>query len=147
VNNRTFPHYGSSKSGWREWRNYSLSHVASSTIWLLHWILKNLIMLHLVTWLFWSKTLIGCLEYVKSASSGGTSDNSTSTGGFKHFFSWDTWKMSWTPTNDSGNSNLYTTVPHFSRRGMVWCNEVIASRSPQTSLHPSLLIPLGTHDL
>jgi hypothetical protein len=32
--------------------------------------------------------------YVKSVSSGATSGNTISTGGFKHFFSRDTWKMS-----------------------------------------------------
>jgi hypothetical protein len=31
--------------------------------------------------------------------------------------------------------------------GMVQCNEVIASLSLQTSLCPSLVKPLGTHDL
>jgi hypothetical protein len=31
--------------------------------------------------------------------------------------------------------------------GMVWCNEVIASLSPQTSLRYSLVKHLGTHDL
>jgi hypothetical protein len=41
ANSRTFPHYGSMKSGWREWRKSSLSHVASSVVWLLHWILKT----------------------------------------------------------------------------------------------------------
>jgi hypothetical protein len=30
---------------------------------------------------------------------------------------------------------------------MVQCNEVITSLLPQTSLHPSLVKPLGTHDL
>jgi hypothetical protein len=49
ANNQTFPHYGTSKSGWRERRKSSLSHGASSTVWLLHWILTNLIVLHLVT--------------------------------------------------------------------------------------------------
>jgi hypothetical protein len=34
------------------------------------------------------------LGYVKSASSGATSGNTTSTGAFKHFFSYDMWKIS-----------------------------------------------------
>jgi hypothetical protein len=34
------------------------------------------------------------LGYVKFASSGATSGNTTSTDAFKHFFSYDTWKMS-----------------------------------------------------
>jgi hypothetical protein len=32
ANSRTFPLYGNSKSGWREWRNSSLCHIASSFI-------------------------------------------------------------------------------------------------------------------
>jgi hypothetical protein len=48
VNNYTIPHYGKTRSGWQEWRKSSLSQVASSE-WLLHCILKNLIVLHLVT--------------------------------------------------------------------------------------------------
>jgi hypothetical protein len=38
-NSRTFPLYGNSKSGWRERRKSPLSHVASSFVWLLYWIL------------------------------------------------------------------------------------------------------------
>jgi hypothetical protein len=49
TNNRPFPHYGKTKSGWREWRKSSLSQVASSSEWLLHCTLKNLIVLRLVT--------------------------------------------------------------------------------------------------
>jgi hypothetical protein len=41
VNSRTFSHYGNIKSGWREQRKSSLSQVASSSMWLLHCILKN----------------------------------------------------------------------------------------------------------
>jgi hypothetical protein len=44
-----FPHYGNTKSGWQERRKSSLSQVASSLEWLLHCILKNLIVLCLVT--------------------------------------------------------------------------------------------------
>jgi hypothetical protein len=43
-----------------------------------------------------------------------------------------------------------TCMPQFHTSqewGMVWCNEVIASLSPQTSLRPSLVKPLATHDL
>jgi hypothetical protein len=40
---------GDSNSGWRERRKSSLSKVASSSDWLFHWILKNLIVLCLVT--------------------------------------------------------------------------------------------------
>jgi hypothetical protein len=47
-----FPHYSSSKSGWQEWMKSSLFHVASSTILLLRWILKNLPIFCLVAQLF-----------------------------------------------------------------------------------------------
>jgi hypothetical protein len=43
--------------------------------------------------IFWSRILIGCSGYVKSTLSGVTSGNLTSTGAFKHFFSYDMWKM------------------------------------------------------
>jgi hypothetical protein len=79
ANSRTLPHYGNSKPEWREWRKSSLSHVASSTVWFLPWTLQNLIVLRLVTQLFWSKILIGCSGYVRSALSGATSGNTTST--------------------------------------------------------------------
>jgi hypothetical protein len=49
VNNCTIPHYGKMKSEWREQRKSSLFHVASSSEWLLHYILKNLIVLRLMT--------------------------------------------------------------------------------------------------
>jgi hypothetical protein len=49
VNNYTIPHYGKMKSRWQKWRKSSLSQVASPSEWLLHCILKNLIVLHLVT--------------------------------------------------------------------------------------------------
>jgi hypothetical protein len=49
ANNRTFPHYGNMKSNWRERRKSSLSQVASSSVWLLHCIMKNLMVLRLVT--------------------------------------------------------------------------------------------------
>jgi hypothetical protein len=124
-----------------------LSHVTSSMVWLLHWILKNLIVLHLVTRLFWSNILIGCSGYVKSASSGATSGNTTFTGAFKHFFSCDMWKMSWTPANDYGNSSLYATVPHLWRMGNGLMYRGDSFPFNQTSSHPSLAKPLGTHDL
>jgi hypothetical protein len=44
--------YGKVKSGWRELRNSSLSQVASSSVWLQHCTLKNMIVLHRVTWSF-----------------------------------------------------------------------------------------------
>jgi hypothetical protein len=94
TNNHTFPHYGKKKPGWWGQRKSSLSHVASSSVWLLHCTLKNLIILHLVTWSFWSKALMGCSGYDKSSLSGVTSGNTTSIGAFKHFFNCDTWKMS-----------------------------------------------------
>jgi hypothetical protein len=106
ANSHTFPYYGNTKFGWREWRKSSLSQVASCSVWLFHWTLKNLMVLRLMTWSFWSKTLIGCLGYVKSASSGATCGSTTSMGAFKHFFSYDTWKISWTPVNNGVNSNL-----------------------------------------
>jgi hypothetical protein len=111
------PNYGKAKSGWHEWKNSSLSQVASSLVWLLHCTLKNLIVLHCVMQSFGSKILTGCSGYIKSASSGATSGNTTSTGAFKHLFSCDTWKITWTPANDGGNSNLYATFPHFQRMG------------------------------
>jgi hypothetical protein len=49
VNNYTIPHYGKTKSEWQERRKFSLSQVAASSEWLLHCILKNLIVLCLVT--------------------------------------------------------------------------------------------------
>jgi hypothetical protein len=49
VNNYTIPQYGKTKSGWREQRKSSLSQFASFSEWWLHCILKNLIVLHLVT--------------------------------------------------------------------------------------------------
>jgi hypothetical protein len=52
-----------------------------------------------VTRSFWSKILTGYSGYVKSASSGATYSNIRFTGAFKHFFSYDTWNISWTPTN------------------------------------------------
>jgi hypothetical protein len=61
--------------------------------------------------------LIGCLGYDKSASSGVTSGNTTSTGAFKHFFNCDMWKMSRTLAKDGDRSHLYATVPYFSRMG------------------------------
>ncbi len=85
TNIHIFPYYGNTKSGLREWRKSSLSQVASSSEWSFHCILKNLIVLRLMTRCFWSKTLIRCLGYDKSASSGVTSGNMTSTGAFKHF--------------------------------------------------------------
>jgi hypothetical protein len=115
ANSRTHPNYGKAKSRWRDQRKSSLSQVASSLVWLLHYILKNLIVLFRVTRSFWSKILTGCSGYVKSVSSGATSGNTTSTGVFKHFFSYDTWKISWSPANDGGSSNLNATFPHFSR--------------------------------
>jgi hypothetical protein len=105
VNSQTFSHYDNTKSGWPEWRKSLLSQVASSLVWLLHCILKNLIVLRLVTCPFWSKTLIGCSGYDKLASRGVTSSNTTSTCSFKHFFNCDMWKMSWTPAKDGGRSS------------------------------------------
>jgi hypothetical protein len=49
VNNYTIPHYGKTRSGWRERRKSSLSQVASSSEWLLHCIVKNLIVFLLMT--------------------------------------------------------------------------------------------------
>jgi hypothetical protein len=49
VNNYTIPHYGKAKSRWEEQMKSLLFHVASSSEWLLHCILKNLIVLCLVT--------------------------------------------------------------------------------------------------
>jgi hypothetical protein len=49
VNKNTTPHYNRTKSRWRERRMSSLSQVASSSEWLLHCILKNLIVLRIVT--------------------------------------------------------------------------------------------------
>jgi hypothetical protein len=49
MNSRTLPHYGNTKYGCRELRKSSLSQVASSSLRLLHCILKNLILLRLVT--------------------------------------------------------------------------------------------------
>jgi hypothetical protein len=112
ANSRTHPVYGKVKSGWHDRRKSSLSPVASSSVWLLHCTLRNLIILRCVTWSFWSKILIGCSGYVKSTSSGATSSNTTSTGAFIHFFSCDTWKMSCTLAIDDGSSSLYTTFAH-----------------------------------
>jgi hypothetical protein len=106
MNSHTFPHCGNTKSGWRQWRKSSLSQVASSSVWLLHCIMKNFMGLHLVTQSFWSRTLIGCPGFDKSASSGVTSGNTMSMGVFKHFFNCDTWRMLWTPSKDGGRSNL-----------------------------------------
>jgi hypothetical protein len=106
VNNRTFPHYGKTKAGWWEWRKSLLSKVASSSVWLHHCTLKNLIVLLLVTRSLRSKTFMGCSGYDKSASSSVTLGNTTCTGAFKHFFSCNTWKMSWTPAKEGGRSNL-----------------------------------------
>jgi hypothetical protein len=117
ANSHTHPNYGKAKSGWRERRNSSLFEVASSSVWLLHCTLKNLIVLRRVTRSFWSKILTRCSGYVKLASSGATSDSTTFTGAFKHFFNCDTWKISWTHAINGGNSNLYATFPHFSRIG------------------------------
>jgi hypothetical protein len=117
ANCRTHPNYGKAKSGWHERRKSSLSQVASSSVWLLQCTLKNLIVLHWVTRLFWSKISTRCSGFVKSASNGATSYNMASMCAFKHFFSSDTWKISWTTTNGDGNSNLYATFPHFSRMG------------------------------
>jgi hypothetical protein len=145
VNSRTFPHYGSSKFWRRERRKLSLSHVTSFAVWLLHWILKNLIVLRLVTRLYWSKILIGCSGYVKSASSGVTSSSTTSTvllgtfvtcGRCHELLPW----MTVTLTCMSRS--------HISQGwGIVWCSEVLVFISPQTSSHPSLAKPLSTHDL
>jgi hypothetical protein len=49
VNSHTFPHYGNTKYRWREQRKSSLSQGASSSVWLLHYILKNLIVLRVMT--------------------------------------------------------------------------------------------------
>jgi hypothetical protein len=68
-----FPHYGNTKSGWREWWKSLLFQVAFSSEWWLHCILKNLIVLRLVTQSFWSKNLIECSGYDNSALSGVTS--------------------------------------------------------------------------
>jgi hypothetical protein len=106
VNSRIFPHYGNTKSKWQERRKSSLSHVASSLVWLLHFILKNLIVLRLMTRSFWSKTLIGCSGYDKSASSGVTLGNTMSMGVFKHYFNCDMWKISWTPAKDGSTLSL-----------------------------------------
>jgi hypothetical protein len=113
ADKRTCLPYGNSMSRWHEWRKSSFSHVASSLVWLLHCTLKDLIILHLVTGSIWSKMLTGCSRYVKSASRGVTSGNTTSTGALKNFFSCDMWKILWTLANDGRNSNLYATFPHF----------------------------------
>jgi hypothetical protein len=68
VNSHTFHHYGNMKSEWWEWRKSSLSRVASSLVWLLHCILKNLMILCLMTRSFWSKFFIGCLGYDRSGN-------------------------------------------------------------------------------
>jgi hypothetical protein len=52
VKSRTHPNCGKTKAGWRERRNSSLSHVASSSVWLVHCILNYLIVLCHVTWSF-----------------------------------------------------------------------------------------------
>jgi hypothetical protein len=50
--------------------------------------------LRLVTLSFQSRILIGDSGYVKSALSGATSGNTTSTYAFRLFFNCDTWKIS-----------------------------------------------------
>jgi hypothetical protein len=117
ANSHTHPNYGKAKSGWCDRRKSSLSQVASSSVCLLHCILKNLIVLRRVTRSFWSKVLTKCSGYVKSASSGATFSNAPSMCAFKHFFSYDTWKILWTPANDGVSPNLYAMFPHFSRMG------------------------------
>jgi hypothetical protein len=79
VNSRIFPHYDNIKSEWREQRKSLFFQVASSSVWLLHYILKNLMVLRLVAQSFRFKILIGCLGYDKSTSSDITSTNTTST--------------------------------------------------------------------
>jgi hypothetical protein len=133
-----FPQYDNAKPGWREWRKSFLSHIASSSVWLLHWVLKNLIALRLVTCSFWSRILIRCTGYVKLVSSDATLGNATSTDAFKHFFSCDAWDISLIPVNDGGNSSLYATFQ---------CSEVTTFPSSQTSSLPSWVKPLGIHDL
>jgi hypothetical protein len=48
MNSRTFPHYGNTKSRWRERRKSTISQITSYSVWLLQWMLKNLMVLCLV---------------------------------------------------------------------------------------------------
>jgi hypothetical protein len=145
--NRTFPHFGNTKSGWRERKMSSLSLVASSSEWLLYYILKNLIVLRLVTWSFWSKTLIGCSGYDKSASNVVTSGNMMSTSAFKHFFS---------VARGRCHELLLRTVAGSACKpqshtswgwGTVRCSKALTFLSPQTSSRPSYARPSNIHDL
>jgi hypothetical protein len=39
----------------------------------------------------------------------------TSAGGFRHFFSWDTWNTLCTPAKDGGSSKWYATAPSLAK--------------------------------
>jgi hypothetical protein len=108
--------------------------------------LKNLVVLHHVTRSFWSKILTGCSGYIKSALSSATSGNTTSTGAFIHFFSYDTWKVSCTPTNNGGSSSLYA-MSHISQGWeTVQCSKVLVFLSFRIFSCPSWVKPWDTHD-
>jgi hypothetical protein len=144
MNNQTISHYGNTKFGWRERRKSSLSPVASFSEWLLHYILKNLIVLCLVTQSFRSKTLIGCSGY-KSASNGVTSGNTTSTGAFNSSVATRgrchelQLKMVAGPASKPQS--------HTSRGwGIVRCSKELTFLSPRISSRHSLVKLSNTHD-
>jgi hypothetical protein len=103
-----------SQSGKLERRNSSVSQVASSSEWLLHWILYILIDLARVDLSLQSRTLEGYSWYDRSGSISNSSSAMISVGNQTHFFSWDTWNTLWMADIFWVNFNLYATGPHAS---------------------------------
>jgi hypothetical protein len=100
-----------------------------------------------VTLSFWSRTRMGCSEYVKSGSKVTSTISIVRSGTRRHFFNWDTWNTLCTADNVSGNWSRYATGPHCSRIGnrpMYWVQAFLLHRN---GLHPSLVILSGTHNL
>jgi hypothetical protein len=102
------------QSGKFERRNSSVSQVASSSEWLLHWILYILIDLGRVDLTLQSITLEGYSWYDRSGSISTSGSAMISVGNRTHFFSWDTWNTLWIADIFGGNLNLYVTGPHAS---------------------------------
>jgi hypothetical protein len=68
-----------------------------------------------VTLSFWSRTRMGCSEYVKSSSKVTSITSIVRSGTRRHFFNWDTWNTLCTADNVSGSWSRYATDPHLSR--------------------------------